>query len=303
MSSIHSKTNTSYLKEYYGKAAASNRSIKENFEPLFVSNNPKISQLIQKEFKLIAVNVSDLRDANIICLGERHLNDQHGRNNAEVIDALCDENDLILAEEEEDGYGWESQAKHVKFSLPVKGWDKLDEKTLKGLHTMYTKLVPLEFFQGLAINIGIFFEEVARWKFAIKIPYLAYIPISCIGLYGCYKLSKGVRKISALVRIFEDTKDSSLKRLEYLMDFMQTEESSQLLMKGLPVRNTHMAQKIEENLPLNRRIYVIAGSAHFQPSGCDNCSNKIHIYQNEGYKIILDCLRKQKFAILVPKKA
>jgi hypothetical protein len=100
----------------------------------FIQQRKKISDFVKKHFEVISQNVKHLDEAEVICFGETHGTYHHMFHNAQVIDALAEpESDLILVEHDDKLSFRSDQAKYVKTPLPVKGWDKLDEKIIKEL--------------------------------------------------------------------------------------------------------------------------------------------------------------------------
>lgn len=87
----------------------------------FLKKRAEILELVQKKYRVDS-NVEHLDEAEVICFGETHTNDRHRAVNAALIDTLCEEDDRILTEHDEDGRRTD-QAKYVKHPLKVVGWD------------------------------------------------------------------------------------------------------------------------------------------------------------------------------------
>jgi hypothetical protein len=92
----------------------------------------KVESFVKNKFKVLAKNVEYLVQAEVICLGESHGNQEHMQNNALLIDVLSEKDtDLILVEHDEEGAFRSDQAKYVRSPVPVQGWDKIDQTTLQ----------------------------------------------------------------------------------------------------------------------------------------------------------------------------
>lgn len=95
-------------------------------QEIYIERKDKIEQFAKENFKMIS-NVDHLDEAEVICFGETHWNNRHMRNHALLIDALCEQDDLILLEyDEKYGKREPDAASYVQQSLTKMGWDKRD---------------------------------------------------------------------------------------------------------------------------------------------------------------------------------
>lgn len=94
-----------------------------------VPERERIRQLVSKNFKVVDTNVEHLDQAEVICLGEQHSEENHKIHNAEIIDILSKKSDLILFEGNNNNplmfkdLG-KIQTEFVQYPLEIKGWDK-----------------------------------------------------------------------------------------------------------------------------------------------------------------------------------
>jgi hypothetical protein len=91
-------------------------------------------------FDVIAANVSHLEDAEVICIGETHTNQQHRRNLAALVDSLATKGDLLLLEYDQRKAFRTKQAEFIQTPLLTLGWDQTSEKPLHSLQEIYDDL-------------------------------------------------------------------------------------------------------------------------------------------------------------------
>lgn len=91
----------------------------------FINRRDKIQQFAKKNFKIVS-NVDHLDEAEIICFGEQHHMKDQMHNNALLIDALSESDDLLLLEYDEKTMRTPDQARFVNRPLRRIGWDKRD---------------------------------------------------------------------------------------------------------------------------------------------------------------------------------
>lgn len=101
----------------------------------------KIKQFIKDNYNEIISNVEHIDEAEVVCFGENHYNDNHRRINGEMIDMLYVDEGILLIEKPTKEREGESnrlydlapneQAKYVTKPIPTQGWDIEEDENLR----------------------------------------------------------------------------------------------------------------------------------------------------------------------------
>jgi|GEM_PF-2569781 len=242
---------------------------------------------VSKHFLISDKNVADLRNAQVICIGEAHDSDFNRRINGNVINFLSRTGDLVLTErpssEELRDHPWTywflsfpiaslpKQDKYVEGNLETKGWDLG--------RTSYFPPLPFVLILSTVCCVTYPFYSVTYSFFEERInsPRL----ISYVGsflLLGLFIISEKIEK--------------------KIKEKMGLQEKESFL-----ARNRYMCQVIEKNLLNYNRIFVLGGAAHFErlvPSK-DPFAGKIDTDEDKGIAETKKYLQGKKFAILTPR--
>lgn len=241
-------------------------------EPLTEQANVKQANVIDnfvKEHYRPMVSNTDLKNAQVILLGECHYNEQNRKVNGQLIDLLSSDKDLLLTEYDDDYY----QQQQKKFGEPPKELPLPPKPGEPG----YDPELIIQYSENVL-------KEVGR---------------ELVGGVDCVDAAPRQAKyvIHSLKKKGWDF--NSDKKLDYWLRALRKADLLSRVSQELPQRNRHLCKTIEENIEPGKKIFVIAGAAHLQPSS-ENPGPGI-LGQDEVYKETLDYLKTKKFAILIPK--
>lgn len=240
-----------------------------NSSPIF-AKSIFINDLVKTKYNIIAKNVKDLSDAEIICLGEAHDIKQHKIDNGSLIDYFCKDGDLILTEYDERN---------------AKSDDEKFNKLTNTIIEFLNKRNPNAPQRPPNENTGTLGSQIQR----INQAQFVKQPMEIKGWDFHGEKTKAAHKMSS------DPENGT--------------ESGKLIAADIPLRNRHLCKTVEENRKGGRKIFTLGGLAHFQPSSANPIGKKIsnwyrgidRRFQDTAYQETLDYLKTKKFAILVPK--
>lgn len=257
----------------------------------FLQQRKSIQEMVDKHFTIVAKNVEHLDEAQVIGLGEVHRKEEHQKNNGELIDALSEPKDEILVEtsiysapasavlkkppkdfnESEKVLAqlldpkFSNQIKYVEKPLATSGWDlPLSQQNLC-LNLTITPVIKI------AISTCVLSGMAA-------IPFLFVKPITGIALGA----------LSALSIIGTSLLSDRQEGIDLFSD--------------MPARNRMLCQQTEEKLKPDRRVFVIAGAAHWTPSILKKKICVDYTPVVTACQETLEYFKTKKFAILIPKR-
>ncbi|NGX37812.1 MAG: hypothetical protein K1000chlam2_00975 [Chlamydiae bacterium] len=205
--------------------------------------------------------VKYIEDAQIICLGECHTNSENRKVNTDLVEAFSQINALLLEEYKEldDGPRIEPmQLTYRPHGIELQGWDSMNS------------FEKLSFYLKLAIGtIGFTIYPAIVLKELIQ-----YLKQESTVLEYLLPIGGAILSFAIFNR--------------HMIHQLET---------GLRDRNHNMHKSIEKNLNKFRKIFVVAGYAHFTTElpTFSKCNNKQDIEELQDY------LKDKKSIILIPR--
>lgn len=214
-------------------------------------------------------NVSNLNDARIICLGETHFNRNHQQNNGRIIASLYGPKDVVLVEAEENvepnvyQSRIDHQTQYVNKPIQIRGWDII--RPYADWKTAASEAKPL-IEKSVKLLLGSFIaSSILKSAFGVNLYLDLIIPI--VGIAGMF--------ISHLGKVAKEN------------------------MKNLPLRNRNMFKVIDSALKEKEKVFVIAGSLHFEK--CDATLRRAGLNNDDCIDETMRFFKDKKYAILTPK--
>lgn len=243
--------------------------LKTRIMPALIEKIEVANRLVRENYYCLRKNIDYLSEAKIVCLGERHTEKIHKKNNGAMIDELIGKSnsDVILVEALQENVHLSKQAKYVTKSIARNGWDIRGEDSLKE------------------------FKLLTFMPYAIS---TMLVTVLCMGLGSIYSgnhmsfLSPSYREIIAggLMLLSVNAVRNLRKALK---------ENQMTIANEFLSSNQNMCKIIEKNLE-HRKIYVIGGWSHFiRPLPCLGQKGV------QGVRELHEYLKDMKYVILIPK--
>lgn len=256
----------------------------------------RVDQFIQDNYVLIS-NVSNLSEAQIICLGENHFNQTDKQINAQVIDQFYEKNSILLVEEatrkadeslgDLNAFHEEMRQKYqIEKSIDIDGWDiEFDNEQFQELKRAY---MSKNIFENPKPTHFINSSKVPGFNDDLKDDQLidreqnksllsSFCTSCCTALF--------IKSCRPCIK--KHYKKETIKALQKIIN-------------RVPARNQNMRDTIQHTSHIYRKVFVIAGCNHFTTvdkkiDGVDYTAEKNSLRQT------IEFLKTKKFAILIPR--
>jgi uncharacterized iron-regulated protein len=260
-----------------------------------LNTNFSNSELIffQEQYKCIDSNITNLEEAEVICLGETHDKETDERKNAWLIDLLYKPGDVILVEgldkdEEKVSYRevsyLASQARFVKKTVKIKGWDSQEAHN------------KIDDVKGKAYEIFALLKAMYQSK-QYNLPTITKI-------LEKLEESEEKQKIYELLEICQGN-EQRVRFAIYAMVANVNLYCGKLIAtkvrETFVKRNECMKQAIQMQLNGKNKVFVIAGKRHFSPNKKTEGHERIE--QEKELESLRMFLKEKKFVIFNPTKA
>ncbi len=258
----------------------------------------KINQFIQANYRVYISNVDQLDEAQIICLGESHGNETHRKINAQIVDMLYENESILLVEKSSQEINEESsllcedelindQAKYVKKPIKIQGWDvEYNENSIKELKEFVTASMIYEkprasyFLSPFRIN---------RISNDLENNQLS----TCSRITSLFSFCCILCCTSLFVKCCTPCIKKYYKKKGY--------QGFQKIINEVPIRNQKMCETIQNVSETNKKIFIMAGSNHFDFVG-QGLEGIDYGPSNNAVEQTVDFLAAKKFAILIPNE-
>lgn len=254
---------------------------------------------INKNYTICDANVSHIEDAEVICLGEIHGNQDHKTWNTQLIDALCDEDQDLVLKEYDERHSPKSlrnfQLTDLKHkNLKIKGWDRYEHSDIIESEVVW-------------INYNKARRALQELKTAKNQEIFFHVSSACTALaylLDIISLSPGIPLLIAMQCWSVFSRLRAEKQFDEARKNSIATEEEKIIAK-IPERNRHMCQVIQKELSSARKVFVIGGKTHFQemrPPFVGEDKDEWRKKYVDHVQETLAFLKQKKFAILIPNE-
>lgn len=243
-------------------------------------------------------NVDQLDEAQVICLGESHGNKSHCRINANIINYFNLNRSILLTEKakelESEDLSFQSEFEKActeeLIDIPIKidGWDiQFDKQQMKDIEgfmragIIHKKPRPIHFINGsklIKLKEDIENSQLSNCERTSSV-FSFLCTMCCTGLF--------VKSCNPCISKYYEIK---------------THKGLQKIVDNVPVRNQSMCNSIQKASEIYERVFVVAGSGHFEVvrkgEGREGINYKP---SNDAVKKTIKFLKTKKYVILIPK--